>query len=138
MIDQIKELLKDLETRRSEVRPKIEDIEKNRQEELAKINKKYDHMVDDVKLGVNQLETKILNKIIDLFEEVVMNEFDAKRSTTDYILTDNIKDFRDKVSDIEMFPNELVERLDNVINGDPIEKIAYDLEKIKIKFKKSL
>ena len=135
MIDQIKALLIELETRKSGVQPEIDDIETKRQEELAEVNKKYDHMVYDIKHEVNHLEEKIINKMIDIFEEIVMNEFEAKRSISDYILTDEIKDFRDGISEIDMFPKELVERLDKVIEGDPIEKVAYDLEKIKNKYK---
>lgn len=135
MIDQIKSLLKELETRRNEVQPKIDDIETNRQEELAEVDKKYDHLVDEVRHEVKHLEENIMNKMIDIFEEVIMKEFDAKRSTSDYMLTDNFKDFRDEISGIDMFPKELVERLDKAIDGDPIEKIAYDLEKIKNKYK---
>jgi hypothetical protein len=135
MIDQIKALLEELETRRNEVQPQIDDIETKRQEELAEVNKKYDHMVYDVKHGVNHLEEQIMNKMIDIFEEVVMNEFEAKRSISDYVLTDNIKDFRERISEIDMFPKELVERLDKIVDGEPIEKIAYDLEKIKNKYK---
>lgn len=127
--------LKELEAKKRDVTPKIEEIEVKRQEALAEVNKKYDHIVDDVKQEVNQLEKKFINDMIDTFEKVVMNEFDAKRSISNYMVTNNFKEFRDQVSEIEMFPEELIERLDKVINGDPIENIAYDLEKIKNQFK---
>jgi len=134
-VEEIKSKLKALEVRQRELKPKINEIEEKRQEALAEINKKYDHMVDDIKQEVIQLERQIKNNMIDIFEKLVMNEFDAKRSTSDYVLTENFKEFRDRVIEIEMFPKELVEKLDKVIDGEPIESIAYNLEKIKDQFK---
>lgn len=93
-------------------------------------------MVDEVKQGVKILQKDLMNDIIDTFEKVVMNEFDTKRSTSEYMVTDEFKDFRESALEIEMFPKDLIERLDKVINGDPIENIAYDLEKIKNMYKK--
>jgi len=135
MIDKIKSKLKELEAKKREVSPKIEEIEVSRQEKLAEVNKKYDHMVDDVKQDVKLLENNLMSDIIDTFEKVVMNEFDTKRSTSEYMVTDNLKDFREDASEIEMFPKDLIERLDKVINGEPIENIAYDLDKIKNMYK---
>jgi len=63
MIDQIKTLLKELNARKKEVNPKIEEIETTRQEQLAEVNKKYDHMIDDVKQEVKLLENKIINAL---------------------------------------------------------------------------
>lgn len=135
-IKEIKSKLKELEAKKREVSPKIEEIEVLRQKQLAEVNKKYDHMVDDVKQDVKLLEKNLMNDIIDTFEKVVMNEFDTKRSTSEYMVTDEFKDFREGASEIEMFPKDLIERLDKVINGEPIENIAYDLEKIKNMYKK--
>ena len=135
-IKEIKSKLEELEAKKREISPKIEEIEVLRQEELAEVNKKYDHMVDDVKQDVKLLENNLMNYIIDTFEKVVMNEFDTKRSTSEYIVSDDFKDFKEGGSEIEMFPKDLIERLDKVINGDPIENIAYDLEKIKNMYKK--
>jgi len=137
VIKEIKSKLEELEAKKKEVSPKIEEIEVSRQEELAEVNKKYDHMVDDVKQDVKLLENNIMNYIIDTFEKVVMNEFDTKRSTSEYMVTDDLKDFREDASEIEMFPKDLIERLDKVINGEPIENIAYDLDKIKNMYKGS-
>jgi len=136
MIDELKSNLKELELKKRELQPKIDEIETKRAEELQEINKKYDHMVSDVNIEVQDFKNKITNKIIDLFSKVVMDEFDAKRSTSDYMVTDKFKDFRESVLELELFPKELIERLDKVIDGDPIENIAYDLEKIETNYKK--
>ncbi len=135
MIEELKSKLKELELKKSELQPKIDEIETKRAEELQEVNKKYDHMVADVNIEVQDFKNKIMNEIIDLFSKVVMDEFDAKRSTSDYMVTDRLKDFRESVLELELFPKELIERLDKVIDGDPIENIAYDLEKIEAKYK---
>ena len=136
MIEQLKAKLKELEIKKQELQPKIDKIEAKKAEEIQELNKKYDHLIQDAKFEVNEFEQKIMNDLIDLFSKVIMDEFEAKRSTSEYSLTDNFKEFRDKVSGIEFFPEALVERLDKVINGDPIENVAYDLQKIESEFKK--
>lgn len=135
MIEELKSKLKELELKKRELQPKIDEIEAKRAEELQEVNKKYDHMVSDVNIEVQDFKNKIMNEIIDLFSKVVMDEFDAKRSTSDYMVTDKFKDFRESVLELELFPKELIERLDKVIDGDPIENVAYDLEKIEAKYK---
>ena len=135
MIEELKSKLKELELKKSELQPKIDEIEAKRAEGLEEVNKKFDHMVADVNIEVQDFKNKIMNEIIDLFSKVVMDEFDAKRSTSDYMVTDRLKDFRESVLELELFPKELIERLDKVIDGDPIENIAYDLEKIEAKYK---
>jgi len=135
MINNLKSKLKELDSKKAAVKPRIEDIESKRAEELQEINKKYDHMVQDVNIEVEHFEQKILNEMVDAFVKVVMEEFDAKRSISDYMVTDKFKDFRDSAEEIVMFPNELIERLDKVIDGAPIENLAYDIGKIEKKFK---
>ncbi|NHJ22178.1 MAG: hypothetical protein EAX91_14625 [Candidatus Lokiarchaeota archaeon] len=135
MIEQLKAKLKELEIKKQELQPKVNKIEAEKAEEIQGINKKYAHLIQDAKIEVIEFEQKIMNDLIDLFSKVIMDEFEAKRSTSEYSLTENFKEFRDKVSRIEFFPKALVERLDKVINGDPIENVAYDLQKIEAEFK---
>ena len=135
MIEELKSKLEELELKKSELQPKIDEIESKRAEEIQEVNNKYNHMVNDINTEVQDFKNKILNVIIDSFSKAVMDEFDAKRSTSDYTVTDNFKDFRESVLQIEMFPKELIERLNKVIDGDPIENIAYDIEKIEATYK---
>ena len=135
MIQSIKEKLKILEIRKSDASPRIKEIEEKRAEELADVNKKYDHMIDDVSTEVTEFERSIMNDLIDSFLKIIMDEFDAKRSTSEYIITDQFRTFREEMSDISIFPKELIERMDKVIEGDPIENVAYDIEKIEGKYK---
>jgi hypothetical protein len=135
MIEQLKSKLKELEIKKQELQPKIDKIEEKKAEEIQELNKKYDHMFQDANIEVEDFEQKIKNDIIDLFSKVVMDEFDTKRNTSEYMVTVNFKEFREKVSEIELFPRDLIERLDKVIEGGLIENIAYDLEKIETEYK---
>jgi len=135
MIEQLKSKLKELEIKKQELQPKIDKIEEKKAEEIQELNKKYDHMFQDANIEVEDFEQKIMNDIIDLFSKVVMDEFDTKRNTSEYMVTVNFKEFREKVSEIELFPRDLIERLDKVIEGGLIENIAYDLEKIETEYK---
>jgi len=135
MINQLKSKLEELEIKKQELQPKIDKIEEKKAEEIQELNKKYDHLFQDANIEVEDFEQKIMNDIIDLFSKAVMDEFDTKRSTSEYTVTDNFKEFREKVSEIELFPRDLIERLDKVIDGGLIENIAYDLEKIANEYK---
>ena len=137
MIDEIISKLEELELKKQQLKPKIDELDEKRAEEIAEVNKKYDHMVYEVNVEVENYENKIMNEMIDIFIKVVMDEFDAKRSTSDYMVTDNFKEFRDKINEVEIFPKELIERLDKVIDEDPIENLAYDIEKIENEYKKT-
>ena len=135
MTEQLDAKLKELEIKKLGLQPKIDEIEAKKAEEIKELNRKYDHIFLDAKSEVDDFEQKIMNEIIDLFSKAVMDEFDVKRSTSEYTVTENFKDFRNVVSKIELFPKELVERLDKVIDGYPIENVAYDLEKLETKYK---
>ena len=136
MIEQLKLKIQELETKKQELQPKINKIQEKKAEEIQELNKKYDHLIQDANIEVIEFEQKIMSDLIDLFSKVIMEEFDEKRRTSEYSLTDNFKEFRDKIVEIEFFPKELVERLDKVIDGDLIENIAYDLEKIQSEYKR--
>jgi len=136
MLEQLKSKLKELDVKKQELQPKIDEVEEKKAEELQELNKKYDHMIQDVNAEVEDFEQKIMNDIIDLFSKVIMDEFERKRTRSEYSLSGNFKEFRDAVSEIEFFPSKLVERLDKVINGDLIENVAYDLQKIESEYKK--
>ena len=136
MIEQLKSKLKELEIKKQELQPKIDKIEEKKAEEIQELNKKYDHLFQDANIEVEDFEQKIMNDIIDLFSKAVMDEFDAKRSTSEYMVTENFKDFREGVSKIDLFPRDLIERLDKVIEGGLIENVAYDLEQIEASYKR--
>ena len=136
MTEQLEAKLKELEIKKLELQPKIDEIEAQKAEETKELNRKYDHMILDANSEVDDFEQKIMNEIIDLFSKAVMDEFDTKRSTSEYVVTENFKDFREGVSKIDLFPRDLIERLDKVIEGGLIENVAYDLEKIEASYKR--
>jgi hypothetical protein len=135
MIEDIKAKLARLELMKSDASPKITELNEKRAEEIANVNKKYDHLVEDISIEVKDFENRIMGDLINLFTKMIMEEFDAKRSTSEYTLTDGFKNFRDEMGKINLFPPELIERMDKVINGDPIENLAYDIEKFEAKYK---
>jgi len=136
MTEQLESKLKELEIKKLELQPKIDEIEAKKAEEIQELDRKYDHMILDVNSEVDDFEQKIMNDIIDLFSKAVMDEFDEKRSTSEYVVTENFKDFRNGVSKINLFPRDLVDRLDKVIEGGLIENVAYELEKIEATYKR--
>jgi len=137
MIDQLKSKLEDLEIKKQDIKPKVDEINAKREEELQNVNKKYDHMISEINVEIEKLENKLNNDLIQSYEKIVMQEFDAKRSTSMYSITDGFKTYRNSIAEFDFFPKELLNRLDKVINGAPIDNLAYDLENIKVKYTKS-
>ncbi len=136
MNDQLKSKLKDLEIKKKELQPKIDEINEKREEEIQKINKKYDHLLYDINYTAEQLENEFYNDLIKSYIEIVTREFDRKRSSDLYEISSEFKDYRESIAEFNMFPEELITKMQKVINGAPIEDIMYDLDKIQKKFLK--
>ncbi|MFX1420289.1 MAG: hypothetical protein ACFE9N_15370 [Promethearchaeota archaeon] len=134
MSNPIKFKLKDLEIKKKELQPKIDEINAKREEEIEKVNKKYDHMIYDINYTAQQLENEFHNDLIKSFVEIVTREFDRKRSSDIYKISNEFKDYKESIAEFEMFPEELINRMQKVINGGPIEDIMYDLDKIQQKY----
>ena len=137
MDEQMKHKLKELEIKKKELQPKIDEINAKREEELQKVNKKYDHMIDDINYTAQQLENEFYNDLIKTYVEIVTREFDRKRSSDVYEISRDFKDYKESIAEFEMFPKELISSIHKVINGDPIENIMYDLDKIQKKYLKT-
>lgn len=129
MTEEIKAKLAKLEKMKSDTSPRILELNEKRGEEIVEINKKYDHLLEDVSIEVDNFEKRIIGELIDLFIDTIMKEFDAKRSTSEYSLTERFKIFRDNMAQIDLFPKELIDKMDNVIAGEPIDNLAYDIDK---------
>jgi len=135
MIDQIKLKLREFSTRKKELNPEIEKIKSEREKEIEKINQKYENKISALSSDLEKFRKEISNDMINSFINAVMQEFDAKRSTSEYCITEDLKEYRNVIASFEMFPSELIQELDKVISGDQIiENIAYNLEKIKKKY----
>lgn len=137
MSDQLKSKLKELEMNKKELIPKIDEINSKREEEIQKINTKYDHMIYDINYTSQQLENEFFNDLIQSFVIIVSREFDRKRSSDIYDVSNEFKDYKESVAEFDMFPEELIYRMQKVINGNPIEDIIYDLDKIQNKYLRS-
>lgn len=134
MINQLKSKLEELEAKKNSLKPKIDENNSKREEEIQKVNQKYDHMVYELNYEVQKIENEIHNETIQSFVDITSKELDLKRSTTLYSVSDELKDFKENIAKFESFPKELVDKLYKVINGDPIENIIYELEDIKTKY----
>ena len=134
MINQLKTKLDELEIKKNDIKPEIDRVNLKRDEEIQTVNKKYDHMVYELNYEIQKFENKIFNEIIQSFVDISSRELDIKRSTDLYSVSDEFKEYREKIARFESFPEELVEKLHRVVNGDPIENIIYELEDIKEKY----
>ncbi len=134
MINQLKSKVEELEIKKNDIKPEIDRINLKRDEEIQTVNKKYDHMVYELNYEIQNFENKIFNEIIQSFVDISSRELDIKRSTDLYSVSDEFKEYREKIARFESFPEELVKKLHLVVNGDPIENIIYELEDIKEKY----
>ena len=134
MINQLKSKLEELEIKKNAIKPKIDEINLKREEEIQTVNNKYDHMIYEKNFEIQKFENDIFNEMIQSFVDITSRELEIKRSTGLYSVSDELKEYREIIARLENFPEELVEKLHRVINGDPIENIIYELEDIKEKF----
>lgn len=137
MKDQLKAKLKDLDVKKKELQPKIDEINAKREEEIQKVNKKYDHMIYDINYTAQQLEDEFYNDLIKSYIEIVSREFDRKRSSDIYEVSNDFKVYKEGIAEFDVFPKELIDKMYKVINGAPIEDIMYDLDKIQAKYLRS-
>jgi len=137
MSDPLKSKLNEFETKKKELQPKINEINAKREEEIQKVNKKYDHLLYDINYTAQQLEDEFYNDLIKSFVEIVTREFERKRSSDLYEVSYEFKDYKESIAEFDMFPKDLINRMQKIINGDPIEDIIYDLDKIQKEFLRS-
>ncbi len=134
MDDHWKSKINEMELKKKELQPKIDEINAKREEELQKVNQKYDHMIFDINYTAQQLENEFYNDLINSFVQIVTREFDRKRSSDIYEVSSEFKDYKESIGEFDMFPKELIDRMHKIINGAPIEDIMYELDKIQKKY----
>ena len=134
MREQLKSKHKELEMKLKELQPKIDEINLKREEEIQKVNTKYNHMLYDVSHTAQQLEDEFYNDLIKSFIEIVNREFYIKRSSDTYEVSNEFKIYREEIGQFDKFPEELINKMLRVINGDPIDNIMYELDDIKKKY----
>lgn len=135
MTEQILAKIEELKKLEKEIEPRIQDLEKKRENEIEQIKKKYSEKISEVSNEVEAFKKELMEDMYNSFEKAVMDEFDAKRSTSDYTITSQIKEYKKAIKNVELFPDDLINRLNKIIaEEEPIENIAYDLEKIKTQY----
>jgi len=136
MINHLITKLEELEQRKKALEPKFEEINSQREKEIQSVNTKYDHIIADINYEIKQIENSIYNEMIESFANIINRELEVKRSNSLYSVTEEFKEYRESISKLTLFPKELIEKLDKVINGSPIEDIIYILDDIKTKYLK--
>jgi len=136
MINHLLTKLDELEQRKRTLEPKLKDINNERDVEIQKVNTKYDHIIADLNYEIKQIEDGIYNEIINSFINIITRELEVKRSDSLYSVSDELKKYREDVSELSLFPKELVEKLDHIINGSPVEEVIYILDDLKDKYLK--
>ncbi len=137
MTNHLDSKLEELELKKKSLKPKIDEINVKREKEIQDVNKKYDHMIFEVNYEVQQFENNFYNELIESFGVVASRELEIKRINSLYSVSDQFKEYRENIAKFEIFPKELIQKLDKVINGSPIEDILYILDDIKKKYLKS-
>ena len=135
MIEEIINKIEELKNLEKQIEPKIAELNSQRDNELQKINQKYEEKISHVSNEVETYRKNLMKLIYDSFENAVMNEFDAKRSTSEYSITPQIREYKEAMKELEFFPEKLIKKLEKVIAQEvPIENLAYDLEKIESQY----
>ena len=137
MINHLITKLEELEQKKNALEPKFEEINSQREKEIQSVNTKYDHIIADINYEIKQIENSIYNEMIESFVNIISRELEVKRSNSLYSVSEEFKEYRESISKLILFPKELIEKLDKVINGSPIEDIIYILDDIKAKYLKS-
>ncbi|MBY8991715.1 MAG: hypothetical protein KGD58_13285 [Candidatus Lokiarchaeota archaeon] len=137
MISHLTSKLEELEQRKKALEPKIDEINREREKEIQDVNTKYDHIIADINYEIQKIEDNIYNEMVESFVNIVSRELEVKRSNSLYSVTDEFKEYRTSTSQLPLYPKELIEKLDKVINGNPIEEVVYILDDIKAKYLKS-
>jgi hypothetical protein len=137
MTNHLESKLKELELKKKALKPRIDEINAEREKEIQDVNKKYDHIVYEVNYEIEQFENSVYNELIESFLDIVTKELEIKRNDSLYSVSSQFKEYRENIAKFEIFPKELIEKLDKVIDGGPIEEILYILDDIKKKYLKS-
>ncbi|MBN2155992.1 MAG: hypothetical protein JW776_08115 [Candidatus Lokiarchaeota archaeon] len=137
--EEIKNQLQEIERLREQTQKRMHELETKKKRQIAEIENRFVRLEEELINPVETFEIQVYNGLIQSFEDLVLNEIDKKRMNCEYILSEDVKTYRNQMISVEIFPKELIARLDQVISGKKtIEDIAYKLDEIKNKFTKPL
>lgn len=137
--DEIKTKLQEIEHLREESSKRLRILETKKQRQIKEIENRFVRLEEEVVNPVENFEIQVYNGLITSFEELVLQEIDKKRSDCEYCLSEEVEKYRNTMVQVEIFPKELIARLDQVLTGKKtMEDIAYKLGEIKEKYIKIL
>ena len=135
----VKKNLQTIEHMKEESTKRLNILETKKQRQIREIENRFVKLEEDVLNPVEIFEIQVYNGLIHSFEDMILKEIDVKRADCEYCLSDEVEKFRNTMVQVEIFPKELIARLDQVIGGKKtIEDVAFKLEDIRDKFIKPL
>ncbi len=137
--DSVRKKIQEIEKMREESQKRLSILETKKRRQIKEIENRFIRLEEEVVNPIESFEIQVYNGLITSFEELVLNEIDKKRSDCEYCLSDEVQKYRTNMISVEIFPKELIARLDQVLAGKKtIEDIAYKLPEIKEKYIKPL
>ena len=135
----VKNQLLEIEHLREESEKRLRILETKKQRQIREIENRFQKLEQEAVNPLESFEIQVYNGLIEEFEEMVLHEIDVKRSDSEYNLSDEVENFRNVMVQVEIFPKELIARLDQVITGKKtIDDVAFKLPEIKEKYIKPL
>jgi hypothetical protein len=137
--EEVKKKLQTIEQMKEESSKRLSILETKKQRQIREIENRFIKLEEEVINPVEHFEIQVFNGLIHSFEDLIMNEIDIKRANCEYCLSEEVEKFRNNMISIDIFPKELIARLDQVISGKKtIEDVAFKLEDIREKYIKPL
>lgn len=135
----MKNQLQEIEHLREQSHKRLDILTTKKQRQIKEIENRFKKLEEDTLNPVESFEIQVYNGLIQKFEDMVLHEIDVKRSDCEYCLSEEVENFRNVMVQVEIFPKELIARLDQVIEGKKsIDDVAFKLPDIKEKYMKPL
>ena len=130
--DEVKTKLQEIKRLKVESDKRLSILETKKKRQIREIENRFIKLEEDTINPVDTFEIQIYNGLIQSFEELVVKEIDKKRSDCEYCLSEEVEVFRNQMISVDIFPKELIARLDQVLNGKKtMEDIAFKMDEIK-------
>ena len=135
----VKNQLLEIEHLREESEKRLRILETKKQRQIREIENRFIKLEQEAVNPLEHFEIQVYNGLIESFEDMILKEIDIKRSDCEYCLSNEVENFRNTMVQVEIFPKELIARLDQVISGKKnIEDVAFKLEEIREKYIKPM
>ena len=135
----IKKNLQTIEHMKEESSKRLRILETKKQRQIREIENRFIKLEEEVVNPVDHFEIEVFNGLIHSFEDLILKEIDTKRADCEYCLSEEVENFRTNMISVDIFPKELIARLDQVISGKKtVEDVAFKLPSIREKYMKPL